>query len=58
MKPCIICDKLNPYKNLEVCDDCHDTYELDELKELIRAYYQNLYDRSDNEDLNTSVTHD
>lgn len=58
MKPCIICDKLNPYKNLEICDDCHDAYEVDELKEIIKIYYQNLHTGDENQDFNTSTTYD
>jgi len=50
MKPCIICDKAHPYKNLLVCDLCSGTYDTDEKQELIRIYYQNLYANIKEED--------
>ena len=43
VKPCIICDRANPYDNIAICDLCHNEYEVDELKELVHIYYQNLY---------------
>lgn len=42
IKSCIICKRDNPYESLVICDLCHHEYETDELKELIKAHYQNI----------------
>ncbi len=60
MKSCITCDKINPYENLAICDECHDTYDTEELKEMMAIYYQRLYDKQEvkNEISGINITSD